>query len=192
MWSIPWEKRKFVQWVCSWYHIPCFRPCRAVSFCCHWPVPPGSVDFRSVKCGSWQTGGIAVVQHEAGPESGLLCQLFVPAPWWDQCKVCWEYVFRNFYSNLTWASQVAQWWRSRLPVQQMQEMQFDLWVRKISWRRKWEPIPVFLPGKLPGRGAWWATVHGVKASRTWLSSWTHTHTVIRIIIYLLNLSKLWA
>ena len=26
------------------------------------------------------------------------------------------------------------------------------------------------------RGAWWATVHTVTKSRTWLSDWTHTHT----------------
>ena len=25
---------------------------------------------------------------------------------------------------------------------------FDLWVWKLPWRRKWQPIPVFLPGKL--------------------------------------------
>ena len=24
---------------------------------------------------------------------------------------------------------------------------FNLWVRKISWRRKWQPTPVFLPGE---------------------------------------------
>ena len=24
---------------------------------------------------------------------------------------------------------------------------FDLWIRKISWSRKWQPTPVFLPGK---------------------------------------------
>ena len=24
---------------------------------------------------------------------------------------------------------------------------FDSWVRKSLWRRKWQPIPVFLPGK---------------------------------------------
>ena len=24
---------------------------------------------------------------------------------------------------------------------------FDLWVRKIPWRREWQPTPVFLPGK---------------------------------------------
>ena len=23
----------------------------------------------------------------------------------------------------------------------------DSWVRKIPWRRKWQPTPVFLPGK---------------------------------------------
>ena len=27
---------------------------------------------------------------------------------------------------------------------------FDPWVRKIPWRRKWQPIPVFLPGKFSG------------------------------------------
>ena len=28
---------------------------------------------------------------------------------------------------------------------------FILWVGKISWRRKWQPIPVFLPGKSHGQ-----------------------------------------
>ena len=27
------------------------------------------------------------------------------------------------------------------------DMGFNPWVRKIRWRRKWQPIPVFLPGK---------------------------------------------
>ena len=26
------------------------------------------------------------------------------------------------------------------------------------------------------RGAWWATVHGVTKSQSWLSNWAHTHT----------------
>ena len=44
---------------------------------------------------------------------------------------------------------------------------FDPWVRKIPWRRKWQPTPVFLPGKIP-----WteepdgATVPGVAKSWT--------------------------
>ena len=28
---------------------------------------------------------------------------------------------------------------------------FDPWVGKIPWRRKWPPIPVFLPGKFHGQ-----------------------------------------
>ena len=28
---------------------------------------------------------------------------------------------------------------------------FDPWVGKIPWRRKWQPIPVFLPGKSRGQ-----------------------------------------
>ena len=33
----------------------------------------------------------------------------------------------------------------------MQETQFNNWVRKIPWRRKWQPTPVFLPGETQGR-----------------------------------------
>ena len=31
------------------------------------------------------------------------------------------------------------------------EVGFDLWVWKIPWRRKWQPTPVFLPGKSQGQ-----------------------------------------
>ena len=37
--------------------------------------------------------------------------------------------------------------------------------RKIPWRRKWQPTPVFLPGESMDRGAWQATVHGVARVR---------------------------
>ena len=30
---------------------------------------------------------------------------------------------------------------------------FHPWVRKIHWRRKWQPTPVFLPGKSPAQGS---------------------------------------
>ena len=29
--------------------------------------------------------------------------------------------------------------------------QFNLWVRKIAWRRSWQPTPVFLPGASHGQ-----------------------------------------
>ena len=47
---------------------------------------------------------------------------------------------------------------------------FDPWVRKIPRRRKWQPTPVFLPGKSLNRGAWQAIVHGVAKNWTQLSN----------------------
>ena len=47
---------------------------------------------------------------------------------------------------------------------------FDPWVRKIPWRRKWQPTPVFVPKNPMDRGAWQATVHGVAKSQTWLNT----------------------
>ena len=44
-------------------------------------------------------------------------------------------------------------------VPAMQE--FDPWVKKMPWRRKWQPTPVFLPGKSHGQKSRPATVHGV-------------------------------
>ena len=32
----------------------------------------------------------------------------------------------------------------------MQDTQFDPWVGKIPWRRKWQPTPVLLPAKSHG------------------------------------------
>ena len=54
---------------------------------------------------------------------------------------------------------------------------FDPWVKKISWGRKWKPIPVFLTGKL----------HGQRSLEHY-SPWSHkeldliAHTYIHIYI----------
>ena len=42
---------------------------------------------------------------------------------------------------------------------------FNPWVGKISWRRKWQPTPVFLLGNPMDRGAWQATFSGVTRVR---------------------------
>ena len=39
------------------------------------------------------------------------------------------------------------------------------WVGKISWRRAQQTTPV-LAWRIPWRGTWWATVHGVAKSQT--------------------------
>ena len=36
-------------------------------------------------------------------------------------------------------------------MKEMQRCELDPWVRKIPWRRKWSPTPVFLPGESHGQ-----------------------------------------
>ena len=50
---------------------------------------------------------------------------------------------------------------------------FDPWVRKIPWKRKWQPTPLLLPGKFHGQKE--ATVPGVIRSWTRLSDLTSLH-----------------
>ena len=72
-------------------------------------------------------------------------------------------------------------------------LRFDPWVKKIPWRRKWQPTPVFLPGESHGEsGAWQATVHGVAESGmteyTHAHTHTHTHTqYVPLAYYLIHL-----
>ena len=52
------------------------------------------------------------------------------------------------------------------------------YIRKIPWKRKWQPTPVFLPGNPINRGAWWATVHGVTKSQIQLSDFHFGYTIL--------------
>ena len=65
------------------------------------------------------------------------------------------------------------------PSRRHREHGFDFWVRKIPWRRKWQPTPVSCLENPLDRGAWLATVHGVsKESDT--TEHTHTTAIFRI------------
>ncbi|XP_060267655.1 protein GPR107 isoform X1 [Ovis aries] len=50
---------------------------------------------------------------------------------------------------------------------------FDPWVRKMPWRRKWLPIPVFLPGKCHGREPGGLQSVGSQMNQMRLSVCTH-------------------
>ena len=57
------------------------------------------------------------------------------------------------------------------------DVAFSSWIRKTSWRREWQPTPLFLPGKsngwrsLVGPNSW-----GHKESDMTERAHTHTHT----------------
>ena len=46
---------------------------------------------------------------------------------------------------------LPQWLSSKESTCQFRRRRFDPYVWKISWRRKWQPTPVFLPGKHHGQ-----------------------------------------
>ena len=48
-----------------------------------------------------------------------------------------------------WPSPMAQWVKNLPAMQKTQE--FDPWVKKTPWRRKWQPTPVFLSVKPHGQ-----------------------------------------
>ena len=61
-----------------------------------------------------------------------------------------------FLRSINWP-----WWFSgKEAACQCRSSRFDPWVRKIPRRRKWLPIPVFLPRNPLDRGAWQTTVMG--------------------------------
>ena len=47
---------------------------------------------------------------------------------------------------------VAQWARVHLQCPRQRKSWFNCWVRKIPWRRTWQPTPVFSPEKSHGQG----------------------------------------
>ena len=59
------------------------------------------------------------------------------------------------------------WWLRLLSVcLQSGRPGFDPWVGKISWRRKWQPTPVLLPGKSYGKSLIGYSLWGRKESDT--------------------------
>ena len=57
---------------------------------------------------------------------------------------------------------------------------FNPWARKIPWRRKWQPTPVFLPGESHRQRAWWAYSHRVTKSWTQLKWFSTQHSKKKI------------
>ena len=45
----------------------------------------------------------------------------------------------------------SRWLSGKESDCQYRRYKFDPWLRKIPWNRRWQPIPVFLPGKFHGQ-----------------------------------------
>ena len=70
---------------------------------------------------------------------------------------------------------------------------FNPWVGKIPWRRKWQPIPVILPGKFHGQRSLvgcspWGHRVAHNRARVRASACTHTHTCTQAVSSVQSLS----
>ena len=101
----------------------------------------------------------------------------------DWCEVVPHCSFDLHFSNN------ERWWAS---------FHVPLAIRNTQWRRKWQPTPVFLPGKFHGQRSPWG--HKESDTTGWLSTHTrwqfvHCHNFlcpllpfVRILVILLGLS----
>ena len=68
---------------------------------------------------------------------------------------------------------------------------FDPWVRKIPWRKGWQPTPVFLPGKSHGqRGLACCDSWGCRVGHDWATELNWTEGCLRasqVVLVLKNL-----
>ena len=76
--------------------------------------------------------------------------------------------FLDNYMGLPW------WLRWESICLQCRRLGFNSWVWKISWKREWQPTPVFLPGEFHGQRS--LQFDGVAKSWTDWSNLAGTHT----------------
>ena len=74
-------------------------------------------------------------------KSSLLLSLLVTCNLKNQVGLLW---LLNAHKGFPGASVVKSAWQCR-------RWRSHSWVRKIPWRRAWQPTPVFLPGKFQGQ-----------------------------------------
>ena len=71
------------------------------------------------------------------------------------------YVTRQTIPYLYLYNQTLLWLSGKESTCQCRGRRFDPWVGKVPWRRKWQPTPIFLPGKSHGQRSPAGYNHGV-------------------------------
>ena len=89
---------------------------------------------------------------------------------------------------------LPRWHSGKESTCQCRRHGFKPWVRKISWSRKWQLIPVFLPGKFHGQRSLagynpWG--HKESDMTEWLSMHAHTKEWIPFKMFDCKLVNLW-
>ena len=104
-------------------------------------------------------GGELVREVFKGLDRGVQAEVLKQVMGWEDCLKALSYCawpplgFPGATSDQELACQCRRYKR----------LGFDPWVRKIPWRRAWQPTPVFLPGESHGQRSRWVG-HMTKAT----------------------------
>ena len=125
---------------------------------------PGGSDGKESACNVGDLGSIPGLERSPGRGHGnplqysCLENLMERGAWWSTVHGVAESDMNEWLST---AAHIVIWlclyllWASLVPqmVKNLKQCRsgFDLWVRKIPWRRERLPVPVFLPGEFPGQ-----------------------------------------
>ena len=71
---------------------------------------------------------------------------------------------------------LPRWFSGKESASQFRRLELGAWFGKIPWGRKWQPTPIFWPGKSHG-----LTSLGVAKSRTWLNDFTFTFSLSLVV-----------
>ena len=139
--------------------------------------------------GAWQAtvSGVTRIRHDWATNTFInnkLNYILFARPIHCVCVCVFIYIWMYVYiCGLPW------WYSGKKSACQCRRYRgckrhgFNPWVKKISWSRKRQPIPVFLPGKFHGQRSLAGYSPGGHRESTWLSDWAHTHTHTRIYIH---------
>ena len=99
-----------------------------------------------------------------------LDSMFLPlSPWQCICHIgAIVTLFKNWSSHVTPKDFPIAQTVKKISLQ-CRRPRFDPWVRKIPWRREWQPTPVFLPGEFHRQRSLVGYRVRRAKSRTWLS-----------------------
>ena len=136
---------------------------------------------KEIKCNTWKRGeswkGILYVIDYLNYLNTLILRQY------EISAIHFRFIFRMPTSRgCDWYMGLPQWLISKECACQCRRHGFDPWVRKIPWRRKWQPTPAFLPRKYHGQRSLVGNSPGVTNSwtrlsaHTWACTHTHTHT----------------
>ena len=147
MWVGEWSTDFSV--VLTWSFLPCYFPPLLV-FCLEitsfsrlfFPVPI-VVGFSNSQAGIYETQQKSVQCHSFGSKVSSWSAFFsLPNS---------LFVHRKFPGFLDTFSGFSRWCSHKESSCRCRRCRSDPWVGKFPWSRKWQPAPVFLPGKFHGQ-----------------------------------------